>query len=197
MAVTERDGKGHLADFVREAEELAREPGGALVALDGRCGGGKTTLARRLARHRGWKVIPMDGFFLRPEQRTPERYRTPGENVDHERFLEEVLRPLEAGRRAVYRPFDCHTGELGEPVAVEPGGVILIEGSYSCHRDLREHYRLRAFLDVDRDEQLRRLLGREGEEKLRAFRERWIPLEEAYFAQQRVAESCQYRLKLG
>ena len=49
----------------------------------------------------------MDHFFLRPEQRTPERLRTPGENVDHERFLEEVLCPLRAGRVFWYRPFDC------------------------------------------------------------------------------------------
>ena len=62
-----------------------------LVALDGRCGAGKTTLARRLQTELGCRVFHMDDFFLRPEQRTAERLARPGENVDHERFLAEVL----------------------------------------------------------------------------------------------------------
>ena len=36
----------------------------------------------------------MDDFFLRPEQRTEERLKEVGGNVDRERFLEEVARPL-------------------------------------------------------------------------------------------------------
>ena len=33
----------------------------------------------------------MDDFFLRPEQRRPERFAEPGGNVDRERFAAEVL----------------------------------------------------------------------------------------------------------
>lgn len=167
-----------------------------LIALDGRCAAGKTTLAGRLEARHGWRVAHMDHFFLRPEQRRPERYQIPGENVDHERFLEEVLLPLRAGRTAVYRPFCCQTQSLGEPVQVEPAPVILVEGSYSCHPALREKYDLRVFLDVEPEEQLRRIEARNGPEGLNTFRERWIPLEERYFSACRVRETCQLVLEL-
>ena len=68
-----------------------------VIAIDGRCGSGKTTLATQLSERLGANLIHMDDFFLRPEQRTPERLATPGENIDHERFLSEVLLPLRQG----------------------------------------------------------------------------------------------------
>ena len=152
-----------------------------IIAVDGRCGSGKTTIAAQLRAHYGCPVIPMDHFFLRPEQRTTQRLATPGENVDHERFLEEVLLPLSKGESFVYRPFDCSSMSLGTPVAVEPGALTIIEGSYSCHPDLWQHYNLHVFLSVGPREQMRRITARNGD-YAKVFREKWIPLEEAYFS---------------
>ena len=42
-----------------------------IIAIDGRCGAGKSTLAARLAELCGGNVFHMDDFFLRPEQRRP------------------------------------------------------------------------------------------------------------------------------
>lgn len=179
-----------------EINRLLVRQGRVVAALDGRCAAGKTSLAERFGARHGWRVVHMDHFFLRPEQQTPERYQTPGENVDHERFLEEVLLPLREGRAALYRPYDCRTRSLAEPVLVEPTPVTLVEGSYSCHPDLREYYDLRVFLDVDPEEQLRRIAHRDGPEGLSAFQERWIPLEEAYFSACRVEEACSLVLEL-
>lgn len=181
--------------LVREAEMLAAGDR-VVVALDGRCASGKTTLAARLARERGWSVVHMDHFFLRPEQRTPERYAQPGGNVDHERFLEEVLLPLRRGERPVYRPYDCHAQALRPPAPFDPGPVVLVEGSYACHPALWDHYDLRAFLTVDPGLQRERIAAREGAESARMFQERWIPLEERYFSACRVEARCDYRLEL-
>ena len=41
---------------------------------------------------------------------------------------------------------------------------------------------MRIFLDVSRELQERRLRKRESPESLKRFHDRWIPLEEAYFA---------------
>ncbi len=184
-----------LPHLIQRAEETARVRGQALVALDGRCASGKTTLARRLQERRGWAVVHMDHFFPRPEQRTPARYATPGENVDHERFLEEVLLPLRRGERPAYRPFDCHARRLGDPIQVPAAPVVLIEGSYACHPALRASYDLRAFLTVSPEEQARRILARNGPETAQVFQTRWIPLEETYFSACGVAEACQYALE--
>ena len=181
--------------LVREAEELAAGQGRVLVALDGRCAAGKTTLAARLAARHGWSVAHMDHFFLRPEQRRLSRYAQPGGNIDHERFLEEVLLPLKRGERPVYRPYDCRAQALRPPIPFEPGPVVLAEGSYACHPALREHYDLRAFLTVSPEAQMERILAREGEQYAQVFRERWIPLEERYFAACEVEEHCEYHIE--
>ena len=60
---------------------LARE-GSVVIAIDGSCTAGKTTLAAHLATKYDCNLIHMDDFFLRPEQRTAERFAEPGGNVD-------------------------------------------------------------------------------------------------------------------
>ncbi len=161
-----------------------------LIAIDGRCAAGKTTLAAALQESIGCHVIHMDHFFLQPGQRTRQRLQEPGGNVDHERFLEEVMRPLSRGQSFSYRIYDCRTMELSPPVRVEPGEITVIEGSYSCHPALWEFYGLRIFMDVSAEEQLRRIRIRNGEQAASVFCERWIPLEERYFAAYQIQERC-------
>lgn len=161
-----------------QALPQGRQP--LIVALDGRCASGKTTLAALLLQRTGCSVVHMDHFFLRPEQRTRERLEQPGGNVDYERFLAEVLEPLRAGKDCSYRPYDCKQQKLTEPVAVRQGNLIVVEGSYSCHPTLWERYDLHVFLTVNPQEQLRRIERRNGSQGLEMFRQRWIPLEERY-----------------
>ena len=173
--------------------EIERQQDGSapfLLAVDGRCAAGKSTLARELAQRSGCTVIPMDHFFLRPEQRTEARFAEPGGNVDRERFLADVLRPLRAGEPFSYRPFDCRTLSLAAPVPVAPAKLCVVEGSYSCHPALRDAYDLTVFLDVSPDEQLRRIRVRNGEEGAQRFAARWIPLEERYFTELDVRTHC-------
>lgn len=152
-----------------------------IVAIDGRCGSGKTTLAIRLQRELHCAVYHMDDFFLRPEQRTENRLSQPGGNVDHERFLAEVLLPLRSGQAVTYRPYVCSQQCLGEPVTMAANRLAIVEGSYACHPALREQYDLRIFLTIAPEEQLRRIEKRGGAAKAQQFRDRWIPLEERYF----------------
>ena len=78
----------------REIEWLLRGEQPVVVAIDGRSGSGKSSLARLLQEGYGCSVISMDHFFLRPEQRTPARLQQPGGNGDHECFQEEVATNL-------------------------------------------------------------------------------------------------------
>ena len=165
-----------------------------LAAIDGRCASGKTTLANQLQQELGCPVIHTDHFFLRPEQRTPERYQEPGGNIDRERFLEEVLRPLSRGHSASYRPFLCHSQQMGPPIEISTSRLILVEGSYSCHPEFIPFYDLTVFLSVSPEEQMRRILIREGTEKAELFRTKWIPLEERYFSTFQTAKHCHLQL---
>ena len=81
-------------DFFEIIENQMKRKRPLVIALDGRCGSGKSTLSRRLSDTYPCSVIHMDDFFLRPEQRTEERLSETGGNIDYERFEEEVIRPL-------------------------------------------------------------------------------------------------------
>lgn len=182
----------------RVADMLAGQSnknGRILVAIDGRCASGKTTLAAGLKKKLSCEVVHMDHFFLRPEQRTQERLSMPGENVDHERFLQEVLQPLESGEPVAYCPFDCKTMALGRPVSLEERKIYVIEGAYACHPSLKEYYDLCIFMDVDKEEQMRRIVIRNGEGTAEVFASKWIPLEEHYFETFAVADGCDYIIK--
>lgn len=61
-----------------------------VLAIDGRCAAGKTTLAARLAELCDCNVIHMDHFFLCSKQNTMERLQQAGGNMDYVRFCEEM-----------------------------------------------------------------------------------------------------------
>ena len=178
-------------------EELCRKieagtaAGRYIVAIDGRCGAGKSTLAQKLARDLGGRVVCADDFFLRPEQRTPERLAEPGGNVDRERFRQEVILPiLEGKEKFEYQRYDCSRQELGETVHIAKSPLIVIEGAYSCHPYFGDIYDIRVFMDVDPAEQQKRILTRNGPEMLPRFISEWIPKEELYFKTFRIKEKC-------
>lgn len=182
---------------LRKIDALRQKSSHLLIAIDGRCAAGKTTLATRLQKACGCNVIPMDHFFLRPEQRTAERLNTPGGNVDYERFLKEALIPLKQGEMFSYHPYDCHRQEFTEAVQVVPNPVNIIDGSYSCHPALYENYDLMIFLTVDEAEQIHRIRYRNGEICTARFQQKWIPLEERYFSAYHIKERCNLYFQTG
>ena len=180
----------------RDLEQLRDRGERALVAIDGRCGAGKSTLAARLEWELGLPVVHMDHFFLPLEKRTRARLSKPGGNIDHERFLQEVLEPLAAGKAPAYRPYSCRTGKFGEPIPIKSSPVVIVEGTYACHPALWDSYDRRVFLTADPEVQLRRLEGRDGRSQLEVYREKWIPMEERYFSTFRIEDRCDYQLEL-
>ena len=165
----------------KRIDELLEQKDMVIVAIDGKCTSGKTTLAGRLAEMYDCNVFHMDDFFLRPEQRTAERFAEVGGNVDYERFMEEVLLPLKAGKPFSYRPFDCRTFTLAEPLSVAPKKLNIIEGTYSHHPYFGNPYDLKIVLTIDDQTQRERILQRPAFLHKRFFEE-WIPMENRYFA---------------
>ena len=161
-----------------------------LLAIDGNCCAGKTTLSQRLGSLLDANVFHLDDYFLQPQMRTPERLRQPGGNVDAERFLEEVLLPAKRGETAQVRKYDCHEDMLLAPVLVSPSRIAIVEGAYSLHPLLAPYYDLKVFCRVDPALQLERSQKRNGFAQLTVFQNRWIPLENAYFEAFQIEQSC-------
>lgn len=170
-------------------DRLLRKQAQVVLAIDGPCTAGKTTLSTLLKEKYDCAVISMDQFFLRPEQRTPERLSQPGGNVDYERFYQEVLQPLQDAMPFSYFPFSCSTQSLAAPVSVLPSRLCVIEGTYSMHPYFQNPYDLRVFLTADPDLQHARIRQREPWKQERFFRE-WIPMETAYFEAFSIKENC-------
>jgi len=163
-------------------EKLVNTQSRTVIAIDGRCASGKSTAAKIIADRFGGGIIHMDHFFLPPELRTAERLSEPGGNLHRERFASEVISHLRDADGFAYRMFKCSDMTLDDkPIRIPPSKLIICEGSYSLHPSFGKYYDLSIFSDVSYDLQLKRILIRNGEAKLEAFKTRWIPMEERYF----------------
>jgi len=162
-----------------------------LICIDGPCGSGKSTTAALLGSILDAAIVPMDDFFLPHPAKTPQRLAQPGGNADWERVVEEFLQPWLRGEAVAYRPYDCHTGSYASPVTVPKKHFTILEGSYSLMPAISQHADLRIFLQIDQQTQHQRILARNGEQMLKMFIQRWIPLEQAYFSAYSLPnESC-------
>ena len=182
-----------MKELIPVLNDLLKSGKPALVAIDGNCAAGKSTLASQLQKEYDCNLFHMDDFFLRPEQRTGDRYAQPGGNVDYERFQAEVLIPLQAGEAFSYRPFDCGSFTLTDPVQVAPKQLNIVEGTYSLHPYFGDVYDFKIFLSVEPEIQRQRILRRPAFLHRRFFEE-WIPMENTYFGHFQIPDQCDLRL---
>ncbi len=161
-----------------------------VVAIDGRCAAGKTTLANKLAEVTGAGLIHMDDFFLPEELRTEARYKETGGNIHYERFAEEVLPALRNAVGFEYMCYDCENMRFGAKRMVPAGILRIVEGSYSCHPKFGKYMDLRIFCDVNPLEQRTRIKMRDGSNALPVFLNQWVPKEERYFAACKIKEQA-------
>ena len=166
------------------------EKGKVIVAIEGGSASGKSTLANVIKEIYDCNLFHMDDFFLRPEQRTTERFSEVGGNVDRERFYTEVINSLVNNKVIKYRPFDCMTQSLKEPIAVSQKQLTVIEGVYSMHPSFGKYYNLAIFLDINVDCQKDRIQKRNSPIFAKRFFEEWIPLENIYFDKTNIRNRC-------
>lgn len=171
---------GALVGRIREcARELARP---CVVALDGRSGVGKSTLAAHLAEALDACVLEGDDFFAGGVMvRTDSPEDRARDCIDWKR-QRVVLEMLRSGWEARYVGFDWEAfdGRLKtESTAVEPRPIVIFEGVYSARPELSDLLDLRLLLRVSEPTRLARLLAREG--SISAWERQWHEAEEWYF----------------
>ena len=137
----------------------ARGPG--ILAVDGRCGCGKSSLGEALARELGASLFHMDDFYLPFARRAWNWRQLPAGNMDLERFRREVLEPTLAGQPVSYRAYRCPEDRYLAPRQIPWRPVSIVEGSYSQHPLLADAYKTRLFVTAAPSVQEQRLLRRD------------------------------------
>ncbi len=171
-----------FALFTYIGEKLKQKDYPLLIAIDGRCASGKTTLAAHIHEmFPGSAVFHMDDFFLPPEMRSKDRLMQPGGNVHYERFLDEVLNNISKNKPFSYMKYCCKDGTFSENT-VNPTPLYITEGAYSMRPELIKYYDITVFMDISSSLQRSRLKQRETSESYETFINKWIPLEEKYIA---------------
>ena len=181
--------------MINKIKELLLTKQNPVVAIDGSCASGKTTLAASLANQLGMQVINMDDFFLLPEMRTEERLSQAGGNIHYERFVDEIIGGIKSGREFSYRIFSCKKGGFNGTAVINPQKPIIIEGAYALHPEIPDIYDLKIFLDADLETRLERIEKRNGTEGLEIFKSKWIPMENRYFEAFDIMNKCDIVIK--
>ena len=125
--------------------------------------------------------IPEEEVVAEEKTETPEVEAEVGGNLDRERFYDEIIVPLTKNETVTYRPFDCGSQTLDDPITVPPKKLTIVEGVYSTHPAFSRYYDLAVFLDIDPEYQKKRILARNSPRFAERFFNEWIPLENRYF----------------
>jgi len=151
-----------------------------ILAIDGRCGSGKTRAASVLGTHFNCNVFHMDDFYLSESERQDKQAGFA--NADIERFEREVLQNIQKGEPFTYFKYLPESGKL-VPVRVEtPTWLNIVEGSYCTDVSLRKYYDVAVFLTAGTALREKRLIER-GED-IGDYRNRWMVYEENFFKAQ-------------
>ncbi len=162
-----------MIDLVAAATTRGDDP--VLVGIGGRGGAGKTTLAGMIA---GAQIVSTDEFW-------------DGVGFDIQRLAREVVWPLARRVKARFSSWDWSAGETRGVRVVEPVGVIVVEGVCALHRELREAYAVRVWVDAPYAVRLARGVERDGEAARATWTDVWMPSEDRYVAEDDPVSSVQ------
>jgi len=139
------------------ARALRRRPPRAgttrVLAIDGRSGAGKTSLAAALAGQLGAPVLSLEGLYGGWD----------GLERGIDLLVTDVLVPLAAGWAADVPKYDWVAGEWAEPVVLEPPEVLIVEGVGAGARRAAAFESLLVWLEVPALTRKKRALDRDGE----------------------------------
>ncbi|HUG64720.1 MAG TPA: hypothetical protein VMK83_05835 [Gaiellaceae bacterium] len=145
-----------------------------VVAVDGRGGAGKSTLARLLSVELDAPIVHTDDFasWENPLDWWPD-------------LIDRVLEPLARGEAASYRPTRWG-GPVRPPVVVQPVDMVLLEGVTASRERFRPYLAYSIWVRTPEALRLQRGLERDGAGAIDDWR-RWIAGENRYIAREHPA----------
>lgn len=144
------------------------------VGIDGLGASGKTSFAGQVAAALpGAVVVHVDDFARQGVVRW-----------EQQRFVDQVLEPLLAGRPARYECWDVDLDVSRGWAEVPPGVPVVVEGVSATDSAVPVPWALAVWVEAPEDVRRARVLARDPAERLDLWRTDWWPQEQAYLAEQ-------------
>ena len=178
-SVTGVTGGKLVAVAVTEAARRAAPRDGRtrVVAIDGRSGAGKTSLAASLRAELGAPVVALEDLYGGWD----------GLERGVDLLVSKVLEPLSAGRAARVPRYDWGAAAWGSPWALEPPGVLIVEGAGAGARRAAAYESVLVWIEGPASVRKRRALDRDGE-TFAPHWDMWAAQEDAMLARERTPE---------
>jgi uridine kinase len=157
-----------------------------VLAIDGRSGSGKTSLAGRLAER-------LDAPMVQLEQLYPG---WDGLQAGIDLLVEAVLVPLSSGRVAQVPRYDWLVGRFVEPWPLEHPRVLIVEGVGAGARAAAAFASVVVWLELSADVREQRALARDGD-VFRPHWGRWAAQEDALLAREQTRARADLVVELG
>jgi uridine kinase len=181
------DGRPEIAEVVRLAWSRAPAAGRTrVVAVDGRSGSGKTSLATALAAELGAPVVSLEYLYGGWD----------GLERGIGMLVSAVLQPLAAGRPARVPRYDWIAAAWDAPWTLEPPGVLIVEGVGAGARRAAAYESLLIWMEARAYVRKKRALDRDGETFARYW-DAWAAQEDAMLARERTPERADLILSAG
>ncbi len=179
-------------NLIAVLEDLLREPSrcgtSRVIAIDGRAGAGKTTLAHELflafGIERKVEVIHMDEIYSGWEDALGQRLTD---------TLTALLENISRGAKFQLPIFNWENSSFDSTREVSPVDLLILEGVGSAQSIVREYTSATIWLDVEASIGLRRVLVRDGN-SLATQMQQWQLDEDAHFANDKTQQKADFVL---
>ena len=162
-------------------------PAPVIIAIDGRSGAGKTTLAielaARLREHHKVSLFHLEDIY-------------PGWNglaAGIERYVSTVLAPLHRGDPAEWVSWDWNAHYDGEARTTQPAEIVLVEGVGAAAEAARPFLAAVIWADSPEQDRRSRALARDGE-SYEPYWDEWAAQEQAWLAEDDVPARADVRV---
>jgi uridine kinase len=148
-----------------------------VIAIDGRSGAGKTSLAARLRGTLGAPVVTLEDLYGGWD----------GLERGVDLLVSDVLAPLRAGRPALVPRYDWVTGQWARPWQLTPPETLIVEGVGAGARRAAAYASMLIWVAATASARKKRALDRDGE-TFAPYWDQWAAQEDAMLARERTQD---------
>ena len=152
-----------------------------VIAIDGRSGSGKTSLAVALRAELSAPVVTLEELYGGWD----------GLERGIDLLVSEVLEPLSAGRAARVPRYDWVAASWGAPWMLEPPEILIVEGVGAGARRAAAYESVLIWIESAASVRKKRALDRDGE-TFAAYWDMWAAQEDAMLARERTPDRADF-----